>query len=100
MPPWNKKWMCPNHAERILQPKHRIPRANATPIEITKPHQWNNGIIEVVNTDSAPPPAIVPDRLNVDEVLINGRRYRVPERVITLDFWDKVSKTRGLRTET
>ncbi|KAI9056681.1 hypothetical protein FKP32DRAFT_1440872 [Trametes sanguinea] len=100
MPPWNKKWMCPNHAERILQPKHRIPRANATPIEITKPHQWNNGIIEVVNTDTAPPPAIVPDKLNVDEVLINGRRYRVPERIITLDFWDKVSKTRGIHTET
>ncbi|OSD02774.1 hypothetical protein PYCCODRAFT_1435055 [Trametes coccinea BRFM310] len=99
MPPWNKKWMCPNHAERILQPKHRIPRANATPIEITKPHQWNNGIIEVVNTDTAPPPAIVPDKLNVDEVLINGRRYRVPERIITLDFWDKVSKTRGITTE-
>ncbi|KAI0332088.1 hypothetical protein GY45DRAFT_1321387 [Cubamyces sp. BRFM 1775] len=99
MPPWNKKWMCPNHAERVLQPKRRIPRANATPIEITKPHQWNNGIIEVVNTDAAPPPAIMPDRLNVDEVLINGRRYRVPERVITLDFWDKVSRNRGSRTE-
>ncbi|KAJ8481419.1 hypothetical protein ONZ51_g5996 [Trametes cubensis] len=98
MPPWNKKWMCPNHAERVL-PKRRIPRTNATPIEITKPHQWNNGIIEVVNTDSAPPPAIVPEKLNVDEVLINGRRYRVPERVITLDFWDKVSRNRGSRTE-
>lgn len=52
-----------------------------------------------MNTDSAPPPAIVPEKLNVDEVLINGRRYRVPERVITLDFWDKVSRNRGSRTE-
>ncbi|KAI0371792.1 hypothetical protein BV20DRAFT_941308 [Pilatotrama ljubarskyi] len=95
MPPWNKKWMCPNHAERVLQPKHRIPRAHATPIDITKPRQWNNGIIEIVNTDAAPPPAVVPQRLNVDEVLINGRRYRVPERIITLDFWDKVSKGGG-----
>lgn len=27
-----------------------------------------------------------------DEVLINGRRYRVPERVIVLDFWNKLNK--------
>ncbi|KAI0822645.1 hypothetical protein BC628DRAFT_1326876 [Trametes gibbosa] len=94
MPPWNKKWMCPNHAERILQAKRRIPRMNATPIEITKPRQWNNGIIEIINTDAVPPPAVAPAKLNVDEVLINGRRYRVPERIITLDFWNKVSKDR------
>ncbi|KAI0646774.1 hypothetical protein C8Q79DRAFT_1067708 [Trametes meyenii] len=100
MPPWNKKWMCPNHADRILQPKHRIPRANATPIEITKPRQWNNGVIEIVNTDAAPPPAVIPEKLNVDEVLINGRRYRVPEKIITLDFWDKVTKGRGGRADT
>ena len=37
---------------------------------------------------------MVPDKVNVDEVLINGRRYRVPERIITLDFWDKVAKNR------
>ncbi|KAI0710388.1 hypothetical protein C8T65DRAFT_708234 [Cerioporus squamosus] len=94
MPPWSKKWMCPNHAERVLQPKRRIPRANATPIDITKPRQWNNGNIEVVQADTAPPPARIPDKLNVDEVLINGRRYRVPERIITLDFWDKIAKNR------
>ncbi|KAI0781240.1 hypothetical protein BD413DRAFT_24898 [Trametes elegans] len=99
LPPWNKKWMCPNHADRVLQPKHRIPRTNATPIEVTKPHQWNNGIIEVVNTDAAPPPAVVPEKFNVDEVLINGRRYRVPEKIIKLDFWDKVSGYHGTHTE-
>ncbi|RDX42656.1 hypothetical protein OH76DRAFT_86840 [Lentinus brumalis] len=94
MPPWSKKWMCPNHAERVLQPKRRIPRANATPIDITKPRQWNNGNIEVVQADTAPSPARGPDKLNVDEVLINGRRYRVPERIITLDFWDKIARNR------
>jgi len=29
--------------------------------------------------------------VTVDEVLINGRRYRVPERIVVLDFWNKVS---------
>jgi len=28
----------------------------------------------------------------VDEVLINGRRYRVPEKIIVLDFWNKLNK--------
>lgn len=89
MPPWNKRWMCPNHADQILQPKKRIPKNNAPPIEVTKPGQFNNGNIEVIQpeTPSAPPP-----KMAIDEVLINGRRYRVPERVITMDFWNKTGK--------
>lgn len=30
--------------------------------------------------------------MTVDEVLINGRRYRVPEKAIMLDFWNKVGR--------
>jgi hypothetical protein len=26
-----------------------------------------------------------------DEVMINGRRYRIPERVIRLDFWKRIN---------
>ncbi len=78
----------------IQQLKRRIPRANATPIEITKPRQWNNGNVEIVQADTAPAPVIAPNKVNVDEVLINGRRYRVPERIIRLDFWDKIAKNR------
>ena len=59
-----------------------------------KPRQWNNGNIEIIQADSIPPPVIARNKVNVDEVLINGRRYRVPERVITLDFWDKIAKNR------
>ncbi|KAI0340697.1 hypothetical protein BDW22DRAFT_1360130 [Trametopsis cervina] len=96
MPPWNKKWMCPNHAEQVVPLKRRIPKANAPPIEITKPNERNNGNIEVIlpETPAAPPP-----KLAIDEVLINGRRYRVPERVITMDFWNKSSKKRPQQYE-
>ena len=107
LPPFNKKWMCPNHAERVLvsimvlssslhclsssqPPKRRIPKQNALPIEITKPRQFNNGNIDVIHpqyTSTIPAPT-----LSVDEVLINGRRYRVPEKVIVLDFWNKLNK--------
>ncbi|KAH9842873.1 uncharacterized protein C8Q71DRAFT_225371 [Rhodofomes roseus] len=86
MPPWGKKWMCPNHADRIFR---RIPKATATPIDITKPRQSNNGNIEIIQLEPTP---AAPSKMTVDEVLINGRRYRVPERVITLDFWTKVGR--------
>ncbi|KAG1715664.1 hypothetical protein ID866_1506, partial [Astraeus odoratus] len=88
MPSYGKKWMCPNHADQVLQPKRRIPKQNVTPIDITKPKQWNNGNIEVIH----PQPAAMTEKLVLDEVLINGRRYRVPERIIMLDFWSKISK--------
>jgi hypothetical protein len=32
------------------------------------------------------------EKLVLDEILINGRRYRVPEKVVMLDFWNKISK--------
>ncbi|KIK63801.1 hypothetical protein GYMLUDRAFT_57453 [Collybiopsis luxurians FD-317 M1] len=97
MPSFSKKWMCPNHAEQMiasLTPKHRIPKQNATPIEISKPGQYNNGNIEIIETQSVRPINVQP-KVAVDEVLINGRRYRVPERIILLDFWNKISKNVG-----
>ncbi|KAI0928212.1 hypothetical protein AcW1_005527 [Taiwanofungus camphoratus] len=96
MPPWGRKWMCPNHADRVLQPKRRIPKANATLVEITKPHQPNNGNIEIIQPETV---VSAPPKIAVDEVLINGRRYRVPERIITLDFWNKVGKPVGVMEE-
>ncbi|KAF8892670.1 hypothetical protein BD779DRAFT_1510246 [Infundibulicybe gibba] len=91
MPPFNKKWMCPNHAEQVLPPKRRIPKQNAPPIEINKPRQFNNGNIEVIQPQMSQIHQSV-NGIAVDEVLINGRRYRVPERVIVLDFWGKLNK--------
>lgn len=75
----------------VLQPpKRRIPKNNATPIEVTKPRQWNNGNIEIVQSE--PPAAVMKPRVHVEEVLINGRRYRVPERIVILDFWGKLNR--------
>lgn len=71
--------------------KRRIPKQNAPPIEITHPRQFNNGNIEVIHPEIAPTPQ-TSTRLTVDEVLINGRRYRVPERIVVFDFWNKMNK--------
>ena len=105
MPSFGKKWMCPNHADQLLvrgssiidsnltldeqHPKRRIPKYNATPVVITKSKQFNNGNIEITHAQAA---HATENNIAVDEILINGRRYRVPERVVILDFWDKVGK--------
>jgi hypothetical protein len=73
-------------------PKRRIPKQNAPPIEITKPNQFNNGNIDVIQPQAA---SGTQNTVAVDEVLINGRRYRIPERVIMLDFWNKISSNRN-----
>ncbi|KAG1748959.1 uncharacterized protein EDB91DRAFT_1111661 [Suillus paluster] len=88
MPPFNKKWMCPNHADHALQSKRRVPKQNPSMIDITKPRQFNNGNIDIVH----PQGTSIAEKLVLDEILINGRRYRVPEKVIMLDFWNKLSR--------
>ncbi|KAG1736760.1 hypothetical protein EDB19DRAFT_1720148 [Suillus lakei] len=92
MPPFNKKWMCPNHADHALQPRRRVPKQNPPMVDITKPRQFNNGNIDIVH----PQGTSIAEKLVLDEILINGRRYRVPEKVIMLDFWNKISKDQHL----
>ncbi|KIK40907.1 hypothetical protein CY34DRAFT_86462 [Suillus luteus UH-Slu-Lm8-n1] len=92
MPPFNKKWMCPNHVDHALQPKRRVPKQTPPMIDITKPRQFNNGNIDIIH----PQGTSIAEKLILDEILINGRRYRVPEKVIMLDFWNKISKDQHL----
>jgi hypothetical protein len=72
-----------------MQPRPRIPRLHNPPIDITRPGQKNNGNIEVIRSDVTAPH---PRRVETDEAIINGQRYRIPERIITLDFWSKLSR--------
>jgi hypothetical protein len=59
--------------------------------DILTPGQPNNGSIEIVPSDDPPHRAV-----SVDEVYINGQKYRIPERVVILDFWSKVQGTTTL----
>lgn len=82
----------------LLKPlKRRIPKHNAPPIDITGPNQFNNGNIEVIQPETMPNNTQA--KVAVDEVLINGRRYRVPERVIVLDFWNRINGTYGIQSQ-
>lgn len=104
MPPLDRKWMCPNHVDHTLvstyclicdcscsekgmqRIKNRVPRQNLTVIDVVRSGQVNNGNIEILDNGTLS----THDKVAVDEVFINGKRYRVPERIIKLDFWDKV----------
>ena len=55
-------------------------------IEVAHPGEANNGNIEILDIETSS----THDKFTVDEVFINGKRYRVPERIIKLDFWDKL----------
>ncbi|THH31753.1 hypothetical protein EUX98_g2428 [Antrodiella citrinella] len=79
------------------RPKKRVPRG-VQPIEISRPGEFNNGNIEVIHPEVSVAPA-VPVKMNVDEVLINGRRYRVPEKIITMDFWNKTRRRENIRED-
>lgn len=57
-----------------------------------KPGQTNNGNVDIsepMETSS------LSESVPVDEVFINGRRYRIPERTVVLDFWNKINRDRN-----
>jgi hypothetical protein len=67
------------------QPKRRTIKHNLQFLDINGQGEHNNGNIVVIPDDDAPS-----SKLDVDEVVINSRKYRVPEKTIRLDFWSKL----------
>ncbi|KAE8210794.1 hypothetical protein CF327_g5377 [Tilletia walkeri] len=118
MPNMTRKWMCPNHAEHSM-PKIRIPKTAsaiqpyALPLptaenigkgKLYKVRLRNNGDVDIIpdptdsffNTDGSTNSATQP---GWEEVIIGGVnpngsgqrfRFRVPEKVVRLDFWNRV----------
>ncbi|CAD6907680.1 unnamed protein product [Tilletia laevis] len=118
MPNMTRKWMCPNHAEHSM-PKIRIPKTSsaiqpyALPLptaenigkgKLYKVRLRNNGDVDIIpdptdsffNTDGSTNSAT---QSGWEEVIIGGAnpngsgqrfRYRVPEKVVRLDFWNRV----------
>lgn len=53
-------------------------------IHVTQCGQPNNGLVEIIDTEAEK------RRLAYENMFINGKRYKVPERIIRLDFWTKL----------
>jgi hypothetical protein len=75
--------MCPNHADLVMPPRRTV-RNGLETVEVVKTGQHNNGNVVVVPEEE--PRVDIP----TEDMVINNRRYRVPEQVIKLDFWNKV----------
>ncbi|WRT68508.1 uncharacterized protein IL334_005484 [Kwoniella shivajii] len=90
MPNSGRKWMCPNHAEQAL-PRRRTVRNDLETIDIESRHQPNNGNIVIV-PEPEPPKGPM---LDYEDLIINRKKFRVPERIIRLDFWEKVMQKGG-----
>ncbi|KAJ8508532.1 hypothetical protein ONZ45_g9203 [Pleurotus djamor] len=63
-----------------------VSESRGTHYNIKGSGQFNNGNIDVIDSDTI---SSAPPKVPVDEVLINGRRYRVPEKTIIMDFWER-----------
>ncbi|KAH7096117.1 hypothetical protein BKA62DRAFT_42014 [Auriculariales sp. MPI-PUGE-AT-0066] len=82
MPPRGHRWMCPNHVDQAL-PNRRVPKHVHKVVDINDTGVLNNGFIDIIPSDD------LSRGPSVDEVFIAGTRYRVPERIVLLDFWDR-----------
>lgn len=67
-----------------LKPKKRLLRHGVEVIHVTQPGQTNNGLVEIIDAEAEK------RRLAYENMFINGKRYKVPERIIHLDFWAKL----------
>jgi len=79
--------MCPNHADLVMPPRRTV-RNGIETVDVTKAGQHNNGNVVVVPDEE--PRTDIP----TEDMVINNRRYRVPEQVIKLDFWNKIHLNR------
>ncbi|CAK9780646.1 hypothetical protein CC85DRAFT_262422 [Cutaneotrichosporon oleaginosum] len=88
MPSASRKWMCPNHSDQVM-PRRRTVRVGLETVDVEAPGEENNGFVSIIEE-----PEVQPD-LRTDDMVINNKKYRVPERIIQLDFWNKLRKHSG-----
>ncbi|TXT15942.1 hypothetical protein VHUM_00445 [Vanrija humicola] len=88
MPNSMRKWMCPNHAEQVMQ-RRRTVKNGLQDVEVEDEGQRNNGNITIVEQEE--PRQAIP----TEDMVINNKRYRVPEKIIQLDFWSKLKEERA-----
>lgn len=67
------------------QPKKRTLK-NAPEEIVQRTGVRNNGIIEIYD------PEAERKRIEFEQAFINGKRYRIPERIVQLDFWGKIGR--------
>ncbi|ORX38375.1 hypothetical protein BD324DRAFT_578261 [Kockovaella imperatae] len=88
MPNSGRKWMCPNHVDQVIA-RRRTLRNNLETIDVEYQGQPNNGNITILPDDQRK------ETFDYEDMIINKRKYRVPEKIIKLDFWNKIRQRGG-----
>lgn len=71
------------------QARRRTVRNNLETVDVGRRGTPNNGNITVVPDENAK------QIFDFEDMIINKRKYRVPEKIIRLDFWDKLGLGKG-----
>jgi len=78
-----------NIAHGKMQTRRRTLRNKLETVDVESQGQPNNGNIWVVPDGEARP------IIEFEDLIINKRKYRVPEKIIRLDFWEKLGLGKG-----
>lgn len=73
----------------LFKPKKRLLKHGVEVVNVTQPGQPNNGLVEIIDEEAEK------RRIAYEHMFINGKRYKVPERIIHLDFWTKLGMKGG-----
>lgn len=106
MPNSGRKWMCPNHAEQVMvcpssltpspvclyeneklmidQRRRRTVREKMQIVDVDSEGMSNNGNISIIPDEPARP------AMQYEDLMINRKKFRIPEKIIKLDFWSKL----------
>lgn len=65
---------------------------NLQTVKIVGKGQFNNGNVEIANDSGGSETS----EMEFEDTIINRKKFRVPEKIIRLDFWEKLRKERNV----
>lgn len=65
---------------------------NLQTVKIVGKGQFNNGNVEIANDSDGSETS----EMEFEDTIINRKKFRVPEKIIRLDFWEKLRKERNV----
>lgn len=73
-------------------PRRRTLQDNLQTVKIVGKGQFNNGNVEIANDSGGSETS----EMEFEDTIINRKKFRVPEKIIRLDFWEKLRKERNV----
>jgi hypothetical protein len=85
---WSVNWLR-RQSYADAQNRRRTVRSGLETVDVEARGVANNGNVIVMPEEEAR------SEVEYEDLIINRKRYRVPEKIIRLDFWDKLGLSKG-----